>query len=140
MAFQPGYKAHVLVDGVAGTPVNISMYHDNFSWPQNLESLDVSSFGSVAKVFIPGLSDSNISASGALDVALGTFVATLAAAHAAGSATSTVTYSPGGSVAGQLKISGEAYITNFTPSTGVGGRGEWSASLQVSGACTVATW
>lgn len=141
MAFKPGKDAHILVDGVAGTLVNVTAYADNFSFPQPVDTIEVSVFGSTPKAFIPGLTDGGqIGVSGPLDVAMGTFLATLKAAQAAGSSTATVTYSPAGSVAGQLKVSAETYVSSFDISTGVGGRAEYSATLQVTGAVTTTTW
>lgn len=141
MAFKAGYNAHILMDGVAGSLVNITSYADNFDFPMPTDQLDVSTFGDANKDFINGLTGGGqISLSGPLDVAIGTFLGGLQAAQAAGSSSSTVTYSPAGSVSGQLKISVETYISSFDPSTSVGGRGEFSASLQCTGAVTVATW
>jgi hypothetical protein len=141
MAFKAGTAAHVLLDGVAGTPVNVSSYHDNFSWPQTTTTVETSAFGTAAKAFITSLTDGDtIGVSGPLDVALGTFLAGVKAAQSMGSSTSTVTYSPGGSVTGQLKLSAEVWVSQFNVSTGVAGRAEWSASLQVTGAVTNSTW
>lgn len=141
MAFKAGTVSFVLLDGVAGTPVNVSAYSDNFTWPQTTQTQNVSAFGTAAQAFIPGLTDGDtISVSGPLDVALGTFLAGLKAAQSAGSSTSTVTWGPGGSVSGQLKISAETWVTQYNVTTSVTGRVEWSASLQVTGAVTNGTW
>lgn len=141
MAFKPGHGVHILLDNVAGSPVNISAYSDAFSFPNPTETVEVSVHGTNSKAFIPGLTGGGApSMSGPLDVALGTFVAALSAAHAAGSASSTITYSPGGSVAGQFKRSAEVYLTAFDVSSGVSGRAEYSVSLQVTGATTDSTW
>ena len=141
MAFKPGKDAHILLDSVAGSPVNISSYADNFDFPQPVDTIETSVFGTTAKQFIPGLTDGGqVSLSGPLDVALGTFVASIKAAQSAGSASSTITFSPGGSVSGQFKVSAECYVSAFSVSTGVGGRAEYSASLQVTGAVTNSTW
>jgi hypothetical protein len=141
MAFTPGHRAWVALDNVAGTPVNVTAYIDNLSWPQSVAQLDTSTFGDAARDFIPGLTDGDtITYSGPADVALGTFIAGLKAAQAAGSSTSTVTFGPGGSVAGQIKISAETYVASYQVSTGVSGRAELSASLQVTGAVTNGTW
>jgi RecA/RadA recombinase len=75
-----------------------------------------------------------------LDVALGTFVAALKAAQAAGSSTASVVYGPGGSVAGQIRQNAEVYVSSYDVSSGVGGRVEYSASLQVTGAVLNGTW
>ena len=141
MANKPGKDAHILLDSVAGTPTDLSSYADSFDFPQPVDTIDTSVFGSDPKSFIPGLTDGGqISLSGPLDVALGTFVTAIKAAQAAGSTTSTITYSPGGSVSGQFKVSAECYVSAFNVSTSVGGRAEYSASLQVTGAVTNTTW
>lgn len=141
MAFKPGRDAHILLDGVAGTPINVSGYADQFSFPQPVDTVETSVFGTAAKAFIPGLTDGGqASMSGPLDVGLGTMVAGVKAAQSAGSSTCTLTYSPGGSVAGQLKVSAECWVGSLDFSTGVGGRAEYSSSLQITGAVTVTTW
>jgi hypothetical protein len=141
MPFKAGTVAYVAIDGVAGAPVNVSSYADNFTWPQTTQTLNVSAFGTAAQAFIPGLTDGDtISVSGPLDVALGTFLAGLKGAQSAGSSTATVIWGPGGSVAGQLKIQAEAWVTQYNVTTSVTGRVEYSASLQVTGAVTNGTW
>jgi hypothetical protein len=141
MAFKAGTVAYVAIDGVAGAPVNVSSYADNFTWPQTTQTLNVSAFGTAAQAFIPGLTDGDtISVSGPLDVALGTFLAGLKGAQSAGSSTATVIWGPGGSVSGQLKIQAEAWVTQYNVTTSVTGRVEYSASLQVTGAVTNGTW
>jgi hypothetical protein len=141
MPFKAGTVAYVAIDGVAGAPVNVSSYADNFTWPQTTQTLNVSAFGTAAQAFIPGLTDGDtISVSGPLDVALGTFLAGLKGAQSAGSSTATVIWGPGGSVSGQLKIQAEAWVTQYNVTTSVTGRVEYSASLQVTGAVTNGTW
>lgn len=141
MAFKPGKDAHILMDGVAGSLVNITSYADNFSFPQPVDTIEVSVFGNSSKQFITGLTDGGqVGISGPADVALGTFLAGVRAAQAAGSSTSTITYSPAGSIAGQLKISAECWVGNMTLQGGVGGRVEYDGSLQITGAVTTTTW
>ena len=141
MAFKPGKDAHILLDGVAGTPVNVSGYADNFSFPQPVDTIETSVFGTVAKQFVPGLTDGGqVSMAGPLDVGLGTFIAGLKVAQSAGSSTATVTYSPAGSIAGQLKVSAECWVGSYEFNTAVGGRVDYSASLQITGVVAVSTW
>jgi hypothetical protein len=141
MAFIRGANAFIRIDGVAGSPVNVSMYSDDFNWPQTVDTAEVSTFGSTAKAFITTLTDGDtVSQSGPYDVAMGTFLSTIKAAQTAGSSTATLEYSPGGSVAGQPKISAEAWLVGYNPSSPVGGRNEYSASWQLTGAVTNSTW
>jgi hypothetical protein len=141
MAFKPGYGAFLALDNVAGTPVNVSAYADNISFNNTTATNETSTFGDAASDHITGLTSAGVELAGPSDVGLGTFLALLHNAQAAGSATPwTVQYGPGGSVAGQIKQSAEAYLINFNTSTGVGGRAEYTASLQVTGAVTFSTW
>lgn len=141
MAFSAGTATYILLDGVNGSGTNVSRFSDNFSWPQTIETADVSAFGTAAKANIVTLTDGDtISISGPADPAFFSQLAALKAAQSAGSSTATITYGPGGSVASQIKISAEAWITQLQVSSAVAGRVEMSASLQVTGAVTNGTW
>lgn len=141
MAFKAGKSAFISMDGVAGAPVDISSFSDSVSFPQTVDTHEVSVFGTTSKQFIPGLIDGGqVSMSGPLDVALGTFVAGIKAAQAAGSSSSTFTWAPAGSVVGQIKQSAEVYVSAYDVTSGVGGRVEYSASLQITAAVTNSVW
>lgn len=141
MAFKSGKDAYFALDNVAGAVTNLSGYTDNVDHPQSIETLDVSVFGTTSKQFITGLTDGDqIAIAGPYDVTMYTHLTAVKAAQAAGSSTATYMYGPGGSVAGQAKISCEVYVASCKFSTGVGGRAEMSASLQVTGAVTNSTW
>lgn len=141
MAASAGKSAWVMLDGANAGGTNVSQYHDSFSWPQTVQQLETSTFGTTPKQFIPGLTDGDtVAVSGPFDTALYSLVTGLKAAQAAGSSTSTLVYAPGGSVASSAKISAEVYVASFTVNSTVGGRNEWSASLQVTGAVTNGTW
>ena len=141
MAFQPGHKAWLMLDGANGAGTNVSTYADNFSFPQSVEMLETTTFGSSVKRFIPGLvGGDTLTMSGPLDVALHNILSGIKSAQEAGTASFTLVYGPGGSVASQAKQSAETYVASIGVSAGVGGRSEWSASLQVTGAVTNGTW
>ena len=141
MAFKPGYLGWFALDNAAGSLTNLSGYIDDVSAPQSVDQLNVSVLGTAAKAFIPGMTDGDtISVKGPYDVTLFTHVTALKAAQAAGTASHTFTWGPGGSVASQAKISGECLYASYGPSGGTGGRVEWTLSLQVTGAVTNGTW
>lgn len=140
----PGYKAFVLLDGANGGGTNISTYSDDTSFPQSTEMLEVTTYGAAgvnSKRLIPGLNGGDtISCSGPLETALHTQIGGMKAAQDAGTAGFTLVYGPAGSVATYPKVSCEVYVASYEVSTGVGGRAEYSASLQVDGAVTNAVW
>lgn len=141
MAFKPGKDSWIMLDAITGTGVNISGYADSFAFPQPIETHEVSVFGTTAKQFVAGMTDGGvISMSGPLDVGLGTFVAALKSAQAAGSTTASVVYGPAGSVSGQLKQEAEVWVSAYDTNTTASGRVDYSCSLQITGAVTNGTW
>lgn len=141
MAFRAGTTAFVLIDGVNGAGTNVSGYMDNISWSQTTSTNEVSVFGTAAKAMIVGLTDGDsVSMSGPYDKALYSILTGVKAAQSAGSSTCTIVWGPGGSVAGEAKVSAETWITEIGLSVGVGDRVNFSASLQVTGAVTNSVW
>lgn len=142
MAFRPGFRAYLGLDNAGGTLQNVSQYADDFSFPQAVEMLEVTPFGTAGvKRFIPGLSGGDtVSVSGALDTTLHSQIAGMLAAQKAGTAGFSLEYGAGGSVSGQPKQTAEVYVATYEVSSGVGGRTEFSASLQVDGAVTNSTY
>lgn len=141
MAFKPGYLTYLGLDNAAGAVQNVSAYADNFSLPQSTEMLEVTPFGSSVKRFIPGLNGGDsLTVSGPLDVTLHSQIAGMKAAQDAGTTGFSLIYGPGGSVSGQPRFNVEVYIASYEVSSGVGGRVEFSASLQVDGAVTSTTF
>jgi hypothetical protein len=129
MAFKAGTTSALYL-GTA-TLTNVSPFADNISAPQSTEQLDVSTFGSASKSFIPGLQDGDtVTLSGPYDVTIHSLIT---GAKSAGSLLGMV-YGPGGSVASQARSAGSVYVQQYSTSTTVGGRVEYSLSLQVTGA------
>jgi hypothetical protein len=135
MAFKAGTTSAFYL-GTA-TLTNVSPYADNLSLPQSTDQLEVSTFGSASKAFIPGLNDGDtISVSGPYDVVIHSLIT---GARSAGSLLGYV-FGPGGSVASQARSAGSVYVQQYSTSTTVGGRVEYSLSLQVTGAVTNGTF
>jgi len=126
-----------MLDSAAGSLTNLSPYIDDTTVPQTTQMLDVSTFGTGAKAFIPGLTNGDtISLKGPYDVAIHSHLGSLQAAQAAGTASHSFLWGPGGSVSAQAKVSGETLLASYELKSGVGGRVEWSATLQITGAIT----
>ena len=137
MAFRAGTTTAFYLANVANALQNLSPYADNLSLPNPVEQLEVSAFGTAAKSFIPGLVDGGqVGMSGPYDVVVHT---QLSAARSAGSLLGFI-FGPGGSVASQARFAGSVYVADYTVSTTVGGRVEYSASLQVTGAVAAGTF
>lgn len=141
MAFKAGTATYFALDNAAGSLTNIQPYTDSVSLPQAVQTLDVTAFGTGSQAFIPGLQDGqSIDVSGPYDVTLHTHLTGVKAAQAAGTASFTFEFGPGGSVASQAKVTGECLLSNYSLSSSVSGRVEWSASLQITGAVTNSTY
>lgn len=141
MAFKAGTATAVYLANAANALQNISPYADSITWPQSVDQLDVSAFGTAAKAFIVGLTDGDqISVSGPADSTLATQLFGLKAAQSAGSAAAGILFGPGGSVASQIRVAGSVWVASVSLSSGVAGRVEYSASLQVTGAVSSGTF
>lgn len=135
MAFRAGTTSAFYL-GTA-TLTNLQPYADTISAPQSTDQYEVSTFGTASKSFLPGLQDGDtITVSGPYDVTVHSLVT---GAKSAGSLLGFL-YGPGGSVATQARSAGSVYIAQYTASTSVGGRVEYSLSLQVTGAVSNGTF
>ena len=141
MAFKAGTTSKLYIANVAAALQDLSPYTDTFGHTQSVAQLEASAFGTAAKAFITGLTDGDdLTISGPYDVAVFSHYTGLKAGHAAGSAASAFIWGPGGSVASQARVAGTFWVKSFGMSTGVGGRAEYSVSLQVTGAVTNSTF
>lgn len=140
MAFKPGYLAYIGVDNAAGSIQNLSTYFDSVDYSFDIDSLDVSSFGSAHRSYISGMNGATFSLSGPYDVTAWSHFTGCIAAQNAGTASFSVDYGPAGSVSGQARVRQEVIVTNVSPPSSVGGRVEFSVSLQATGAGTLGTF
>lgn len=141
MAFKAGTTSAFYYNNVAGSVINLSPYIDNLTLPAATDTTEVSTFGTNAKAMITlQTGGEQISMSGPYDTVIATHLDNLKKAHAAGSAASAFIWGPGGSVAGEYRVAGSAFVTQFDVSSSVGGRVEYSASLQITGAITTGTF
>ena len=141
MPFRAGTVSWVKLDNAAGTPTDLNAYIDDFSVPYSTEMLEVTAFGTAAKTYIPGLQGGDtISVKGPYDATVFSHFGSLIAAQAAGTASHSFLWGPGGSVSGQAKVTGEFLVAALELPSTVAGRVEYSATLQITGAVTYATW
>ena len=141
MAFKAGTATAFYLANAAGALQNLSGYADNLGLPQSVAQLEVSAFGTNAKAFIPGLAGGDtVALSGPYDVVIHTQLTAMQAAQAAGTAGFGFIFGPGGSVASQARSAGSVYLAQYSVNTTVGGRVEYSASLQITGAITNGTF
>ena len=133
--FRHGKSTVFKVDNAAGTLTDISNTLTDVSFPQSVETAETTSFGSSAKTYIVGLTDSTISVSGNWDATVDAHLAAILGQ----AATVSFEYGPEGSTSTYIKYSGEAIVTSYEKSGAIGDVVSYSAELQVTGAVTRGT-
>jgi hypothetical protein len=126
MAFVHGKNSYISVDGS-----NLSAYTDNVQRGHSLDTAEVTAFGDDDKEFIAGLMDGSLSLSGHFDA-----TADSALHGCFDGAVVSVIYGPAGNGSGAVRYTANFLITDYSVTSGVGDRVNWSVSLQRSGAYT----
>ena len=134
--FRHGKSTVFKVDNSGGTLTDISNTLTDVTFPQTVETAETTSFGSSAKSYIVGLTDSTVSISGTYDATVDAHLAAILGQ----AASVTFEYGPEGSTSTYVKYSGEAYLTSYEKSGSVGDAVKFSAEFQVTGAVTRGTW
>jgi hypothetical protein len=134
--FRHGKSTVFKVDNSGGTLTDISNTLTDVSFPQTIETAETTSFGSSAKTYIVGLSDSSLSVSGNFDATVDAHLAAIAGQ----AATVSFEYGPEGSTSPNVKYTGEAILTSYEKSGAVGDVVTYSAEFQVTGAVTRGTY
>ena len=130
--FRHGKNASFKVDNSGGTLTNISDTLNSVTFPREIETLETTSFGSSTSSYVVGFSDSTISIEGSFDATVDTHLAAILGQEASVS----FEYGPEGSTATFTKYTGEAFMTSYETSAGVGDIVSYSAEFQITGAIT----
>jgi len=124
-----GKDATFSLDNAAGSPIDLSSYIDNVSFPRSVDMYDTSALGDDAKTYIGGQSDATIALSGPWDATLDTHMEGLV-----GLATSsTYSHVP----ASGTTYAGESFLSQYDVSAPVAGHVTWSATLQCTSTITL---
>lgn len=131
--FVHGKNSVLKIGDAAGALYDLSPITDQADNPRTLGTAEVTHFGSVAKEFIVGLSDSNLSIQGKFDAAIDLKISLAIDALIAGTRVSLpYEYSPAGTASGTPKYSGDFIITSYTVSSPVGN----AVTIKLDGQCT----
>lgn len=131
-SFKHGKSAVFKVDNAAGTLTNISDTLNSVSFPREAETLETTSFGSSDRSYVIGFKNATVSVEGSFDATVDTHLAAILGQEASVS----FEYGPEGSTAGSTKYTGEAFMTSYETSAGVGDIVSYSAEFQITGAIT----
>ncbi len=116
------------LDNGAGVITDLTSHVKSVDLPQTIETSDETTAGNTAKVYIPGLTDAQLSINGPFSPAID--------AHMDGiiGKVGSFEYSPEGTATGSPKKTGECILTSYNPSSSVsGGAVQYSAQFQVTG-------
>jgi hypothetical protein len=134
--FRHGKSTVFKVDNAAGSLTDISNTLTDVGFPQSVDTAETSTFGSSAKSYVVGLTDSTLSVSGNFDATVDAHLAAILGQ----SASVSFEYGPEGSTAGYVKYTGEALLTSYEKSGAIGDVVSYSAEFQVTGAITRGTY
>ena len=132
MAVAHGRKAEFKVDDSGGTLRDWSSYLTDVDFPRERELADASTLGDDDRQHVTGLKGATFSANGQHDA---TFDGYLHGLYEAGLPTD-FEYYPQGNSTGNVKLTGQLIVSNYSTSTGIGGVGSVSVSMTVNGAVT----
>jgi predicted secreted protein len=132
MAFKHGKGTIFKLDDSTPTLNDISAYVNNVDFPREVDTPETTTFGNDDRTYIAGLRGATISITGFWDETVDGYLAGIV-----GQATSsTFEYGPQGGSTGDIKYSGEAFVTNYTQGSPVDGVTTFSLDLQITGAVT----
>jgi hypothetical protein len=134
--FRHGKNASFKVDNSGGTLTDISTTLNSVTFPREIETLETTSFGSSTRSYVVGFSDATISIEGSFDATVDAHLAGILGQEASVS----FEYGPEGTTTGLVKYTGEALMTSYETSAGVGDIVSFSAEFQVTGAITRGTF
>lgn len=118
---------------------DLSAYLDNVDMPLTGDTAETSTFGSSAKTYVAGLTDSTFSIGGKWDPTATTGPDAVLQ-PLVGAAATTFIYGPAGSTAGFVKYTGSAICTSYKVTGPIGGVVSFTADFQNSGAVTRTTF
>lgn len=124
---------------VTWNAVDISDNISQTSFPRTMDEVETTTYGATAKTFLVGLSDNKLTISGFWDQTASHVDATLAPDAAAGTSRAW-TYGPAGTTAGNVKYSGNGYITSYSVEGGVNDAVKFKAEIRITGTVTRGTY
>ena len=130
MPFKHGKQTVFKLDDSVPTLNDISSYLSNVDFPRDVDLPDTTTFGNDDRVFVQGLRGSTISITGFWDETVDGYIAGIVGQ----ATTSTFEYGPQGGSTGDVKYSGECFVSNYTMGSPVDGVATFSLDLQLSGA------
>lgn len=140
-AFIHSKLSKIKIDNAAGSLTDISDSSDSVGFPEELDLVETTPFGSTSKTYLAGFADGKLTVSGSWNRTLHTHLSAVKTAFRDGTISSvSVEYGPEGVDSGDIKITCEAVMVNYEKSSEVKDQVKWSAEFQITGAVTETTY
>lgn len=131
----------ISIDTAGGVLTDISDSCDSVDFPEDLELVETTPFGSTSKTYIVGFADGKLTVGGSWNRTLHTQMAALKAAFRDGTiASASVQYGPEGTDTGDIKATFEAVMVTYKKNSAVKDQVKWEAEFQITGPVTEATF
>jgi hypothetical protein len=141
MAFVHGKNSVFKLDDSAGTLRTLTSYVDNVSGlPGGRALSSVTAFGDAGEKSIPGIPNVAFSIAGSFDSTATTGPNAVLNGLRTATATATFEYGPEGATTGNVKFTGECWLTDYKVDAAVGNKVPYTADFQVDGAVTSTTF
>lgn len=141
MSFTHGKDTVFKIDDSGGTLRTLTSYVDQVSGlPGARQFSEVTAMGDSGVKQIPGLQNVSFSVQGHFDSTATTGPNAVIASLRTATATATFEYGPEGGASGDVKFSGECWLTEYTVDASVSDKVSFSASFQVDGTVTEGTF
>lgn len=129
------------IDTAGDVLTDISDSCDEVGFPEELELVETTTFGSTSKTYMSGYADGKVTISGNWNRTLHTHLSALKTAFRNGTITSaSVQYGPEGTDSGDIKITCEVVMVNYDKTSSAKDQVKFSAEFQITGVVTETTF
>ena len=136
MPFKHGKGTVFKLDDSVPTLNDISAYCSNVDFPRDVDTPETTTFGNDDRTYIAGLKGATISISGFWDETVDGYIAGIVGQETS----STFEYGPQGGSSGDVKYSGECFVSSYSMGSPVDGVATFSLDLQITDAVTRGTF
>lgn len=141
MAFAHSKDSVFSMDDSGGTLRALTAFTDSVSGlPGGRGLSSVTAFGDLGEKNIPSTANVTFSAGGSWDNTATTGPDAVLSSLRTATATASFEWGPEGATTGDIKYSGECWLTDYTTDTSVTNKVTWQASFQVDGVVTRGTY
>lgn len=143
MAKIHGKKARFWLTDSGGVERDLSEWLNSIDYPTVIDTGETSGFGTEDKTFVVGLKTRTIRIAGNNSYGSNEpdhILSGIAGGGASGTVVPTYKYAPAGSTAGYVYYTGSCHLTNYAPSSPLGGPQTFSSDFQTTGSATRTTF